>query len=427
MLSDTIIRKSKPKKKPYKIADSGGLYLIVFPTGGRSFRWDYRYDGRRKTLTFGLYPAVGLAQAREWTATARKQLAEGLDPAVQRKIEKASAFLDNACTFEVVSREWVEAHLSEKSQSHRERSIALLKNDLMPILGGIPMRDLNAVLLLGALRRIEARSVDMANRARSMAGQILRYAVATGRAERDFTPDLRGALRKHQGSHYDAIVDPLMFAELMLLIDQYEGSMTVRNALKIAPLLMLRPGELRHMTWEHVNWELQQLEFPAGFMKDKSRSHVVPLSRQAVSILEEQYRYCGAFSYAFPSAHGRRKHMGPTAMQKALKTLVPLGIQQSVHGFRASARTIMEEVLNVPPHLLEHQLHHMVRDPNRRAYNRTVHLNARREMLQNWADWLDTQKAEIANRMQREKQQHGASSSATKDGQSQLEIFFEET
>ncbi|GAB2518554.1 tyrosine-type recombinase/integrase [Microbulbifer agarilyticus] len=425
MLTDTKIRKTKPGLKPQKLYDSAGLYLIVLPSGGKSFRWDYRYGGKRKTLTFGLYPDVGLSEARTLTISARQQLSAGMDPATERKLAKASAYLNSNETFESVSREWANTCLRGKSKSHRERSMALLENDLLPLLRSIPARKLNTPLILNALRKIENRSTDMAHRARSLMGQILRYAVATGRAERDFTPDLRGALRKHEGSHYDAIVDPALFAELALLIDQYDGSMTVRNSLKIAPLLMLRPGELRRMAWEHVNWELEQLEFPVGYMKDKKRPHIVPLCRQAQNILQEQHRYCGRFGPVFPSAHGRRKHMGPTAMQRALKSLGSLGLQQSVHGFRASARTIMEEVLEVPPHLLEHQLHHMVRDPNRRAYNRTVHLDARREMLQNWADWLDTKKTEIASRTPREQQQHGASSSNTKDGQSQLEICFE--
>ena len=427
MLTDTKVRKAKPSPKAYKLSDSRGLYLIVLPSGGKSFRWDYRYGGKRKTLTIGLYPDVSLVEARAQANSARQQLASGLDPAVERRVTQASAYLDGDETFEVVALEWAEAHLAGKSESHRERSLALLERDLIPALRGIPMRKLTAPLLLGALRKVEARSADMAGRARTLAGQVLRYAVATSRAERDFTPDLRGALRQHQGTHYEAIVDPTEFAKLMLAVDQYPGTMTVRNALRIAPLLMLRPGELRHMNWEHVNWEAQQLEFPAGYMKDKKRAHIVPLCEQAENILREQHRYCGRFGPAFPSANGRRKHMGPTGMQRALKSLGPLGDQQSAHGFRASARTIMEEVLEIPPHLLEHQLHHLVRDTNRRAYNRTMHLKARREMLQKWADWLDKMKADIRGKSAQAPQPTQAIASEGKHQQAQLELNLEES
>ncbi|HEY8569992.1 tyrosine-type recombinase/integrase [Microbulbifer sp.] len=425
MLTDTEIRKVKAKEKSYKLADGHGLYVMVLNSGGKSFRMDYRFAGKRKTITLGRYPGVSLAEARRLAAEARQLLAHGIDPTIERKVLKATSHLNSHETFEAVAREWAKMHLADKSVSHKTRSKALLEKDLIPLLGGIPLRDLNAVLLLGALRKVEGRSVDMANRARSMAGQVLRYAVATGRAERDFTPDLRGALKTHRKSHYAAIIEPNGFVGMMLAIDHYDGSMTVRNAFKIAPLLMLRPGELRLMTWEHVNWEKAQLEFPVGYMKDKLRPHIVPLCRQALAILQEQHRYGGNFGPVFPSPHGRRKPMGPTAMQRALKALGYSG-DQTVHGFRASARTIMEEVLEIPPHLLEHQLHHLVRDSTGRAYNRTSHLEARREMLQRWANWIDQQKGEKRSSSQRSSAQAEPATPPAQHAHGQLEIRFEE-
>ncbi|GAB2518528.1 tyrosine-type recombinase/integrase [Microbulbifer agarilyticus] len=394
-LTATAVQKAKPRERGYKLTDGAGLYLYVLPSGGRSWRLDYRYGDKRKTLTLGLFPRVSLAEARSLADKAHSKLAKGVDPAIERKVQKATAYLNSNETFEAVAREWAEVNLADKSNSHKTRSTALLENDLIPVLGGIPMRDLNAVLLLGALRKVESRSVDMAHRARALAGQILRYAVATGRAERDFSPDLRGALRTHHKSHYPAITDPKAFAKLMLAIDYYDGTMTVRNALKIAPLLMLRPGELRHMTWEHVNWELEQLEFPIGYMKRKDRAQIVPLSRQALVILREQQRFNGRFSPVFPSGHGRRRCMSENGMRAALRNMGYANSVHTVHGFRASARTIMDEVLGVRPDLLEAQLHHMVRDSTGRAYNRTSYLDARREMLQRWADWIDVRKRKL--------------------------------
>ncbi|WOX05971.1 tyrosine-type recombinase/integrase [Microbulbifer pacificus] len=394
-LTVTAVQKAKPRDRDYKLADGAGLYLYVLSSGGRSWRLDYRYGGKRKTLTLGRFPRVSLADARHLVIEAHSKLAQGVDPAIERKVLKATAYLNSNETFEAVAREWAEMHLADKSASHKTRSKALLENDLIPVLGGIPMRDLNAVLLLGALRKVESRSIDMAHRARALAGQILRYAVATGRAERDFTPDLRGALRSRRKSHYPAITDPKEFAKLMLAIDYYNGTMTVRNALKIAPLLMLRPGELRHMTWEHVNWEKAQLEFPVGYMKRKDAPHIVPLSRQALAILREQQRFNGRFPPVFPSGHGRRSFLSENGVRAALRNMGYANSVQTVHGFRASARTIMDEVLGERPDLLEAQLHHMVRDSTGRAYNRTSHLEARREMLQRWADWIDESKRNL--------------------------------
>ena len=394
-LTATAVQHAKPKERDYKLADGGGLYLYVLTSGGRSWRMDYRYAGKRKTLTFGRFPHITLAEARSLAVEAQSKLAHGVDPAIERKIMKATAYLNSNETFEAVAREWAEMNLADKSNSHKVRSTALLENDLIPVLGGMPMRELNAVLLLGALRKVEARSVDMAHRAKALAGQIQRYAVATGRAERDFTPDLKGALRIHHKSHYPAIIDPAAFVRLMLAIDYYQGTITVRNALKVAPLLMLRPGELRHMTWEHVNWEAEQLEFPVGYMKRKDRAHIVPLSCQALSILREQQRFNGRFPPVFPSGHGRRRCMSENGMRAALRNMGYANSVHTVHGFRASARTIMDEVLGERPDLLEAQLHHMVRDSTGRAYNRTSHLEARRQMLQRWADWIDGQKFKL--------------------------------
>jgi len=389
MLSDMQVRKAAAKDKDYKLTDEKGMYLLVAKTGSKYWRLNYRLGQKRKTLAIGVYPEVSLKEAREKRDEARALLRDGIDPSQQKRLTKLKNILSADNTFEAVARDWQERHLANKSKSYITRSTSLLNRDLIPVLGNRPIDEIEPVELLAALRMVEKRSVDMAHRARTLAGQIFRYGVQIGKAKRDPSIDLRGALTSRDKMHYAAIIEPEPFAKLLKAIDAYSGSFTVQNALKLAPMLLLRPGNLRRMQWHNVNWEKRQLEYSAEEMKTKDRPHIVPLADQAYKILEAQHKYSGNFPFVFPNGRGPRRALSENGLRVGLLTIGYTGEQQTVHGFRSSARTMLDEQLNVAPHLIEHQLHHAVRDPNGRAYNRTSHLEARREMMQQWADYLD--------------------------------------
>lgn len=389
MLSNMQIQKAVSKEKDYKLSDEKGMYLLVSKAGGKYWRLNYRYAGKRKTLALGVYPTVSLKEAREARDEAKRQLREGIDPSAQKQLIKLKRITSSENTFEAIARDWQSRHLADKSNSHVTRSTALLDKDLMPSLGRRPIAEIEPVELLSVLRVIENRSVDMAHRARALAGQIFRYGIQIGQVKRDPTADLKGALKSKHKTHYAAIIEPEPFGELLKAIDHYSGTLTVCNALMLAPMLLLRPGNLRMMQWHNINWEKSQLEYSAEEMKTKDRPHIVPLPQQAMDVLTSQQMYSGNFPYVFPSGKSPRRPLSDNGMRTALLTMGYGSSVQTVHGFRSSARTMMEEQLNIPPHLIEHQLHHMVKDPNGRAYNRATHLEARRAMMQQWADYLD--------------------------------------
>jgi len=298
-------------------------------------------------------------------------------------------------TFRTVADEWYENQLEGKSESYRDRTKRLLKNDLLPSLGHRPIGEIEPPELLMALRKIEARgAVDMASRARQTAGQVFRYAVATGRAERDPSADLRGALKARKKKHYAAITDPADVGRLLVGIDGFEGTPVVKTALQLSPLLFQRPGEIRAMEWSEINWEAAQWEIPAKKMKMR-QPHIVPLATQAVDLLREIERHTSHSSkYVFPSARGNTRPLSDNGVRTALRTCGYSNDQMTPHGFRAMARTILDEVLNFRVDYIEHQLAHAVRDTNGRAYNRTAHLEGRRTMMQKWADYLDNLKTQ---------------------------------
>lgn len=389
MLTNMQVQGAKPKEKDYKLTDEKGMYLLVAKSGSRYWRMNYRFAGKRKTLALGVYPEVGLKDARNKLIEARRSLSNGVDPCLLKHQQKLGLISTNADTFESVARDWELRHLEGKSNSHITRSKALLDNDLIPLLGRRPINEIEPVELLAVLRKVESRSVDMAHRARALAGQVFRYGIQIGKVDRDPSVDLRGALKSKIKNHYPAIIEPKPFSQLLIAIDHYQGTNTVKNALKLVPMLMLRPGELRQMKWSNVNWEKQQLEYSELEMKTKGRPHIVPLADQAYGILQEQQMFSGNSNFVFPSARGARRPLSDNGMRSALLTMGFESSIHTVHGFRTSARTMMDEVLHIEPHLLEHQLHHLVKDPNGRAYNRTSHLEARKKMLQSWADYLD--------------------------------------
>lgn len=400
-LTDTAIRKLKPADKPQRYADGGGLYLEVSPAGGKLWRWKYRFGGKEKRLSFGIYPDISLADARERHAAARKLLANGVDPGEARKAQRAASADAAANSFEAIAREWFAKFSTGWATSHADKIMGRLENDLFPWIGGRPVSEITAPELLRCLRRIEARgALETAHRVLQNAGQVFRYAVATGRADADPTGALRGSLAPWKPEHYPAITDPAAVGELLRAIHGYTGNLPARTALRLAPMLFVRPGELRKMEWAEVDLDAAQWNIPAAKMKTRE-PHLVPLPKQAVALLLELKPLTGRGQYVFPGGHDPRKPLSENALSTALRRLgyveekkgpdgkpytVPT---MTVHGFRATARTLLDEELKFRPDYIEHQLAHAVRDPNGRAYNRTSHLPERRKMMQAWADYLD--------------------------------------
>jgi integrase len=387
-LSDMKIQKAKSKDKNVTLFDGGGLFLMVTPTGGKLWRFKYRYDGKQKLLAFGTYPEISLLDARKRRDEARSQLAHDIDPGAVRKAQK-QANTEATETFEIIAREWHERFKSNWTTEYASKIMSRLEGDVFPYIGARPIKEIKAPELLTVLRRVEARGTfELAHRIRTICGQVFRYAVATGQAERDPAADLRGALTPVQTINRAAITEPKKVGELLRAIDGYQGSFIVKCALKLAPLFFVRPGELRNAEWEEVSFENAEWNIPASKMKMKE-PHLVPLSQQAIDILKELKEYTGASRYVFPSGRTFDRPMSDNAILAALRRMGYAKDEMSGHGFRAMARTILDEVLQVRPDFIEHQLAHAVRDPNGRAYNRTAHLVERRKMMQTWADYLD--------------------------------------
>ncbi len=400
-LTDATIRSAKPGAKPIRLFDSGGLYLEVAPSGGKWWRLKYRFDGREKRLSLGVYPDVPLAGrkdkdsgawidgARDRRDKARQLLADGVDPSEHRKVVKSARADRAANSFEVVAREWLRKFAPQWAESHGEKNMRRLERDVFPWLGSRPVADLTAPDLLKVLRRVEGRGAgETAHRVRQICGQVFRYAIATGRAERDISIDLRGALAPVRPVHLAAMTDPVAIGDLLRAIEGYQGQLVTKSALRLAPLVFVRPGELRTAEWPEVDLDGAEWTIPAGRMKMR-QAHLVPLSTQAVAILRELQPLTGHGRYVFPSARSTSRPMSNNAILAALRRMGVAKDEMSGHGFRAMARTVLDEVLHVRPDYIEHQLAHAVRDPLGRAYNRTAHLAERRKMMQLWADYLE--------------------------------------
>lgn len=388
-LTDTAIRKLKPADKAQRLFDGGGMYLEVAKSGGKWWRLKYRFEGKEKLLSLGTYPDTGLAAARDKRDNARKLLASGVDPGEHRKAEKAAGVEKSANSFEVVAREWFGKQKPSWVDGHANKVLMRLENDVFPWLGTRPIADVTAKELLATINRIVDRgAVDSAHRALQNCGQIFRYAVVTGRADRNPAADLRGALPSPKESHLAAMTDPDKIGGLLRSMDAYTGAFVTKCALRLAPLVFVRPGELRHAEWAEINLDKAEWNIPAEKMKMRE-AHLVPLSTQAVAILTELHPLTGRGKYVFPSARGDKRPMSDNAILSALRRMGFEKDEMSGHGFRAMARTILDETLHVRPDFIEHQLAHAVRDPNGRAYNRTAHLAERRKMMQTWANYLD--------------------------------------
>jgi len=388
-LSDTAVRRAKAKKKPYKLFDSGGLFLLVMPNGGKWWRFKYRYAGKEKLLSLGVYPDISLKDARDRRDQERKKLADKIDPAINRIATKAAWDGKQANSFEVVAREWIEEKGSAWSASNTSKTERRLEVDVFPWLGNRPIADITAPDLLTVLRRTETRgAIDTAHRVLQTCGQVFRYAIVTGRAQRDPSADLRGALKSSKGGHFAAVTEPKAIGALLRALHGYQGGVVIRCALRLAPLVFVRPGELRKAEWKEIDFEKAQWDIPAERMK-MGVAHIVPLSRQAREILKELHPLTGRSPYLFPSPRTNQRPMSDNAILSALRRMGISKEETSGHGFRAMARTVLDEVLHVRPDYIEHQLAHAVRDPNGRAYNRTAHLEERKKMMQQWADYLD--------------------------------------
>jgi len=388
-LTDTFVKQVKlVKPAGDKYSDGQGMYLLV-NSAGKYWRFDYRFLGKRKTLALGVYPAVSLAKARARRLEARELLADGVDPGSAKRDAKTAKLLASQHTFEVVARLWLEKTKSERAASTQEKVQNWLAKDIFSAIGSQPISTISPRDVLAAVQKIEARgAIESAHRVKQLCGQVFRFAVATGLAERDVTVDLKGALASAPTSHFAAITEPREVARLLKAIHGYSGHPYATAALKLSPLVFVRPGELRSAEWVEFNLDAGEWRIPGHKMKMRN-DHIVPLATQAVEILRSMHSMTGHGTYVFPSIRSGDRCMSENTMNAALRSLGFGKDIMTAHGFRAMARTILDEVLEERVDFIEHQLAHAVKDANGRAYNRTAHLPARRLMMQRWADYLD--------------------------------------
>jgi integrase len=401
-LTEVSIRNAKPAEKPVRLFDGGGLYLEVAPTGSKLWRLKYRHQGKEKRIGLGIYPGTGLKDARRKRDDARQLIANGVDPSANRQAEKASRAQVAADSFEIVAREWWSTvHSHAVSEAHASRTLARLESHVFPYLGARPIGSLTPPELLEVVKRIEKRgTLETAHRVLSICGMVFRYGIATGRCVSDPTRDLRGALKPVLVEHMAAVTDPKAVGELLRAIDDYNGTPITRAALQLAPLVVLRPGELRKAEWAEFDLDTVEWRVPPERMKGTKQAklsgsdHVVPLSRQAVAILQGLAPLTGHGRYVFPSFRTSERPMSDNAVLAALRRMGFAKDEMTGHGFRAMARTLLEERLGFDAAVIEAQLAHSVRDSLGRAYNRTQFLEQRRKMLQSWADYLDDLRAD---------------------------------
>jgi integrase len=378
-LTDIASRKAKPSGKPYKLSDEKGLYLLVNQTG-KYWRLDYRFAGKRKTLAVGVYDEVSLREARERRDNARRLLAKGIDPSVERKLAKHGSADRDANCFEAIAREWFAKYLSGWVASHANRILGRLERDVFPWIGSAPIAQITAKDLLTVLRRIEKRgAIETAHRANQNCSQVFRYAIATGRAENDPTLALRGALTPAKPEHHASITDPKKIGALLRALDGYEGSFVTRCALKLAPLVFVRPGELRKAQWSEFNIDGKEWRIPAERMKMRS-PHLVPLSNQAVAVLQELHPLTGKGAFVFPGSRSANRPMSENTINAALRRLGYGSEDMTGHGFRSMASTLLNEQ-GWNRDAIERQLAHSERNDVRAAYNYAEHLPERRKMM----------------------------------------------
>ncbi|MEQ1599832.1 MAG: integrase arm-type DNA-binding domain-containing protein [Methylotenera sp.] len=386
-LSDTTIRNAKPAEKAYKIYDSGGLFIQITPSGGKWWRLKFRFDGKEKLLSLGVYPSISLAQARERRDDSKKLIAINIDPSENRKQVKAITKLNTDNSFELIAREWWHSYMKGKAESHKEKVIRRFELYLFPWIGSKPIATITATQVLDVVKRIEKlNKLETAHRTLQAAGQVFRYAVQNGFTLSDVTASLKGALPSRNVKHMAAFTEPKQIAELLRAIDSFNGTLTVQCALRLSPLVFVRPSELRQAKWRDIDLDAGEWRYLVSKTKT---DHLVPLSTQAIEILKTIHPVSGHGEYVFQGGHSPLRPMSEAAVNAALKRM-GYDTQREItgHGFRAMARTILHERLNIDPHIIEHQLAHKVPDTLGAAYNRTKFIEQRKLMMQQWADYL---------------------------------------
>jgi integrase len=399
-LSDAAIRATKPSSKDVRLFDGNGLYLLIKPNDARWWRVDYSINKRRQTLSLGTYPITTLADARKKVVELKKLVAEGIDPSEIRKISKEKQEkiqLENERirdglppidSFMAIADEWYKKKMQHMAESYKGRVYSQLTRDVYPLIGYEKIAEVTAQQLLTVVQKIEARgAVESAHRTLRICSQVFKYAIVTGRISLDVTSSLKGALSPVKNGHFSAVTDVKQFKELLKSIECYKGSRIVHAALNIAPHVFVRPGELRKAKWADIDLEAKEWKYLVTKTKTQ---HIVPLSNQVITILESLKPYTGNGTYVFPSLrtpNGSRP-ISDVAILAALRRMGYEKNEVTVHGFRATARTLLDEVLKFRPDYIEHQLAHNVRDPLGRAYNRTTHLEERRKMMHEWSDYL---------------------------------------
>ena len=387
-LTDASVKNFKAKDKPYKVPAGRGLHLLVKPDGSKFWVFRFRFNGKENSLSMGRYPDVSLFKAEQKVRDAHAQIAEGVNPSENRKALRASIRSNSSNSFEVIALEWISSHMRDKAPSHRDRTLRRFEIYLFPWIGQKSVADLTAQELLASLRRIqEQNKIETAHRVLQAAGQVLRYAVQTGRASRDITSDLKGALPASTVKHMAAFTEPKDVAEFLRAIDGFTGTFTVQTALKIAPLVFVRPGELRKAKWADIN--LDEGDWRFRVTKTKT-DHIVPLSKQVIELLKAIHPLSGHGEFVFMGGHDPKKPMSDAAVNAALRRMgYDTQTEITGHGFRAMARTILQERLGIDPAVIELQLAHKVPDVLGNAYNRTKFIQQRRLMMQEWANYLD--------------------------------------
>lgn len=391
-LTDTAIRNAKPADKPVRLFDGGGLYLEIAPSGGKWWRLKYRFGGKEKRYSLGVYPEVTLATARKKRDEAREKLAAGIDPGEAKKAEKRASLLAAAHSFEVVARGWMSERKTTVEPAQHAKTLARMENDVFPWLGKRPIAEIDAPEILVVLKRVDGRGARFtAHRIRSEISRVFRYGIKEGHCKADPARDLVDAIPPAQTTHFASITEPEKVGEMLRAFDGFTGTFPVLCALKLAPMLFVRPGELRKAEWAQFDLDKGEWRY---FVNKTKTDHLVPLAAQAVTILRELHALTGEGVYVFPGARDRNRPMSEAAINAALRRLgYDTRTEITGHGFRAMARTILHEELEEKPEVIEHQLAHTVPDSLGRAYNRTKFIKARRSMMQQWADYLDKLKA----------------------------------
>lgn len=390
-LTNVEIKNAKPRAKPYKLSDGGSLYIEVTKTGSKLWRWKYRFNKSENRFSIGPYPEVGIKQAREARDNARALLRRGIDPNAYKKAEKISHLKDSEETFEALASEWHSKRSQVWSPIHSKNVMDRLTRNVLPFIGKAPIAEIKVPELLRLLRRIEERgAIETAHRVLGNIGEVYRFAISSGKAERNIAVDIKGALQPVVKKHLPAITEPKRVGAFLKMIDGYSGTLPVQCALRLAPLVFVRPGELRKARWEEIDFESKEWRYEVT----KTRSpHIVPLCDQAIAILKTLHPVTGRWEYVFPNARSAKRPMSDNAILAAMRRMEISKDEMCGHGFRAMAKTILIEELGYSEALTALQLSHKRKDPLGNAYNRTTFLRERTEMMQTWANYLDGLKA----------------------------------